>query len=571
MAPKPSSLKIPWYLFFIFSFLSLGILLIGYVFYKNQVSHIKRDKQNALAAIMELKIQQVINWRQECLSDARVIAADRFLAQRINEFLASKGAPNLKKEIYNHLAAMKIRQFQRITLVGKRGEVELTWPPGTERCGAYIEKLISQVKQNKKIIFSDPYQDGTSREICLSLLVPILLTKPGEPVGVLLLNLDPRRFLYPLLQTWPTPSRTGETELLRREGREVVFLNELRHRPQSAMNLRFPVDPSALCCARAVRNVDRVIEGTDYRGNHVLAAGAPIPGSPWFLLAKMDTAEIFAPISTHMQLTVSVLLALVLSAGLGMAYVWRNQQAAFYRRHIIDLEQAEGALRESEDNLRRLTGQLLTAQETERQRISLVLHDELGQALILFKFQLSAIKDNLTKEGSVSANDCGDVLHFLDGLIDKVRQLSQDLNPPKILARQGFQAAVKDLIAEFSKFYHIQPSKVEIEEIKELLPREALISIYRIFQECLINIGRHAQAGQIAVEVKKQGERIAFTIEDNGRGFNPEQVMAPNLLKPGLGIPAMKERVRILGGSIHIGSKPGAGTRISFTIPLEKS
>ena len=226
-------------------------------------------------------------------------------------------------------------------------------------------------------------------------------------------------------------------------------------------------------------------------------------------------------------------------------------------------------MRESEKSLRHLTEQLLTAQESERQRISLVLHDELGQALMLFKFQLSALRDNLRKVKSVAANDCLDILQYLDGLINKVRQLSQDLNPPSILEEQGFQSALKHLIKEFRKFYRIQPGKMDIDEIKPLFPRDALISIYRIFQECLINIGRHARASQISIEVKKQEDQVSFMIQDNGRGFDMAKVMGQKALKPGLGIPSLQERVRIMGGSINIWSEPGKGTRISFILPIK--
>ena len=680
--------KIPWYLLLIFSFLLVGILLIGYIYYQHQVARIKQEKQNDLAAIMRLKIGQIVNWRRERLADATVIVGDRFLAQRIKDYLEGRGAPELKEEILERLAALMIYQYQKIILIGGQSEVELTYPAESRACDTYSKKLVAEAKQSKKIIFSDFYRDDVSNEIRLSLVIPILSPNDNIPVAVILLKIDPHQFLYPLIQTWPTPSRTAETILFHIEGGEVVFLNEVRYQRDSALTLHFPLSTPKLDTARVARGVRGVIDGRDYRGIRVQAAGDRVHDSPWFLLTKVDRQEIFAPISANARMAAFLVVALVAGSGLGLAYLWRNQQAVFYQQHfeteheklvlaqryeyltkyandiilmadedlrifeandravesygygrdellpltLLDLHPPEArpllaenlhragerdglifeasqcrqdgttfpaeislrrmevgghkiyqeiirdvtkrklgeeALRASQKSLRHLTRQLLTAQESERQRISQVLHDELGQALILFKFQINTLRDNLRKVKSVSANDCLDILQYLDGLINKVRQLSQDLNPPNILEEQGFQSALKYLIEEFSKFYSIQPGKVAIDEIKPLFSREALISIYRIFQECLINIGRHAHATRISIAVKKQESQVSFMIEDNGRGFDMKKVMGQNSLKSGLGIPSIQERVRILGGSINIWSEPGRGTSISFILPIK--
>ncbi len=236
---------------------------------------------------------------------------------------------------------------------------------------------------------------------------------------------------------------------------------------------------------------------------------------------------------------------------------------------ITERQQAEEALRRSEESLRQLTEQLWTAQETERRRISLLLHDELGQALMLFKFQLKAIKDKLRKEKSTSANDCLDMLQYLDGLIQMVRLLSRDLNSPDILEDLGFQGAIRYLIEEVGKNFHIQAGKVSIAKIDPLFSPEALISIYRIFQESLMNIARHAYASQFSINVKKKQDHVSFMIQDNGTGFDKMSVMGQNRANPGLGIPSMEERVRSLGGSMDIQTEPGAGTRISFDLPIK--
>jgi signal transduction histidine kinase len=94
------------------------------------------------------------------------------------------------------------------------------------------------------------------------------------------------------------------------------------------------------------------------------------------------------------------------------------------------------------------------------------------------------------------------------------------------------------------------------------------VNIYRIFQESLTNIGRHAGATQITVKVQNQGDRVSFMVQDNGQGFDVEQVLGRQSMEWGVGLAAMQERVRLEGGEMNIWSRPGQGTRISFTIPV---
>ena len=115
----------------------------------------------------------------------------------------------------------------------------------------------------------------------------------------MLLRINPRDFLYPLIEKWPVPSKTGETLLVRREGDEVVYLNDLLHQPGAALTLRRSIRDLQLPAAMGTRGYFGVTEGVDYRGVTVLAAVRAVPGSPWILVAKQDKTEIYAPL--HQQ------------------------------------------------------------------------------------------------------------------------------------------------------------------------------------------------------------------------------------------------------------------------------
>jgi signal transduction histidine kinase len=229
---------------------------------------------------------------------------------------------------------------------------------------------------------------------------------------------------------------------------------------------------------------------------------------------------------------------------------------------------AEEALRESEQRLRFLTSQLLSAQERERKRISMELHDELGQSLALLKLQIRAIGRGLGEDQQDLKAGCRELLSYLDGVIDDVRRLSRDLSPA-VLEDLGLQSALKYLISGVSKHYTVSHS-FEAADLDHLFPSDAQIIIYRIFQECLTNISKHAGATEVLITVKEHEGFISLVLEDNGAGFDTAQVSARRALGRGLGLAALDERVRMLGGTLEIRSQLGVGTRITCVIPIRQ-
>jgi PAS domain S-box-containing protein len=236
--------------------------------------------------------------------------------------------------------------------------------------------------------------------------------------------------------------------------------------------------------------------------------------------------------------------------------------------NITERKQNEIALQESEEKLRALTAQLMTATEQERQRISMELHDELGQALIYFKFQMGLLAQKLAEGGSTTfiEADCSSLLDYVDGIIENVRRLSQDLSPI-VLEELGISSAIRYLLEEFSEHHPIRIAKMEVDEIDDLFSQQAQIHIFRVIQESLTNIFRHACASQISVMVKHEGDRVSIVVEDDGQGFDLQQVLS--LERRGIGIAAMQERMRILGGTLDIRSQEGSGTQIKGNIPVE--
>jgi signal transduction histidine kinase/CheY-like chemotaxis protein len=233
----------------------------------------------------------------------------------------------------------------------------------------------------------------------------------------------------------------------------------------------------------------------------------------------------------------------------------------------IQRVKAADSLRESERNLRYLASQLMTAQERERERISRELHDDLGQSLFVLKLQVRALQQKLGEKDTGLRLECQDMAGHLDRLVENVRRLSRDLRPA-ILEDLGLSTALRRLLQDFSKHNHLSLEIAQMEDIDALLSPEAQINIYRVFQEALTNIGKHAHATRILVEVKRHRGKASFVLADNGKGFRMEQVLAHQGEPGGMGLVSMEERVRMLGGSLAVKSREGHGTRIAFTIPV---
>jgi PAS domain S-box-containing protein len=235
-------------------------------------------------------------------------------------------------------------------------------------------------------------------------------------------------------------------------------------------------------------------------------------------------------------------------------------------RDISDLKRAEEALEKSEQKLRFLATQILVVQEQERRRLCRELHDGLGQALLVFKLQLRDIQGKLPGECQELRRDADYALQYIDEIIQDIRRLSHNLSPT-ILEDLGLIAAIRNLCDDFKRLHDLE-LLLDLDEVEGLVPRESQINIYRIFQEALTNISKYAKAQRVQLAVKKKDGEIAFAIEDDGAGFNVEEVLARDAADRGLGLAAMDERVRILGGTLTISSKGGEGTRITFTVSV---
>jgi PAS domain S-box-containing protein len=309
--------------------LALAIAATGYVVFQSGKEAIKRDKQSELAAIAHLKIHEIAHWIAEQRAYAVTFGRNSFLAVEAEQWLR-RGAPS--DETGRRVLA-RMRSFtdtagyRLVTLVDTQGQARLSTdgrlPVEYPTRATAIESM-----QIRTPLLSELYRAG-SGEIAIDLLSPLLLSE-GEAtrtVGALVLTIDPHHYLFPLIEAWPEYMRSGETLLVRREGDDVVFLNELRHRKDSALRLRLPLAKTELPAAMVARGQEGVVEGRDYRGVQVLAALHKIPDSLWFMVAKVDTDEVYAGIRTLAWTVTTLVCVFVAVTGAAIMLWWRRQYA----------------------------------------------------------------------------------------------------------------------------------------------------------------------------------------------------------------------------------------------------
>lgn len=318
-----------------FLLLSVTIIGGGTFYYRAEEKAVKNNHLANLKSISRLKIDQIVSWRRESFNDLKATAEGPLFRITLEEWIKTGKKEDKNKELLiSRLNVARTNyQYESIAVLDKGGKIILAVDQHKFKMCDRTHQLFQKTLQTGNLIFGDFYQCPGFRKIMLDLMAPISTrVKDAQVMGVLVLRIDPQVFLYPLIQTWPLVSDTSETLLVRREGNEILFLNELRHKKNTALTLHFPISTKQLPAAMAVSGIEDIVDGIDYRGHPVVAITSKIPDSPWYLIAKTDTAEVYLPLYDHAYMLLIIVGGSIVLLAVGMGYFWRQHQAEFYRK-----------------------------------------------------------------------------------------------------------------------------------------------------------------------------------------------------------------------------------------------
>ena len=333
----------------IFFAFTATILMLAYQSYRNTEIRFRQGVELQLLAVSELKTRELSQWRIERLGDG-AIAQSTLINSAVRRQLETTSNIPVQAELqdwFNRLLHYSHYGYDRGFLLDAQGMTRMSIPVNSEPITTALKNSALTAMLTNQVMLQDFFRDEYDQKVYLALLIPILDKQNGEhPLGVIVLRIDPNAYLYPFIKQWPTLSATAETLLVRKDGNEVLFLNELRFSKDAALKQRIPLtDNLKIPSVKAVLGQRGIVDGLDYNGEQVIAALSSIPDTSWLLVTKMNNTEVYAPLTVYMKLT--ALLAITLICGIGVAlFLLRRQHLLMLNR--IQLESTLAALNSKE-------------------------------------------------------------------------------------------------------------------------------------------------------------------------------------------------------------------------------
>jgi len=342
------------------------VLLGAAWFYRAELRRGEEGIEQNLRAIADLKVQQVEYWRGERLADASLIRNTPYAARRALDALAKPEDARTRVMFTGWLdGLMAGRWYTRALLLNEHLQLRLAYPRTNvpPPCSTLL-RAAEQALATREVVVADLYRAAPGQAVHLGLVVPLVVRREGDrdnvpaaglppqetdrSAGVLILEANAEKDLFPVLDTLPTPYRTMEALLFRREGDEALLLKSPRATPGAAMSQRLTLAQAGAPVVRALNRQEGFMRGPNHCGTEVFSFIRPVPDSPWWLAVEVEAAEVLSRSRSYATL---VLVAALLTVGLGVAmvFVWWQRHE---KRHYRALYEASEALQESTALLR---------------------------------------------------------------------------------------------------------------------------------------------------------------------------------------------------------------------------
>ena len=349
---KAIFLRLAFYLLLIVC-VSLG----GFFYFESVKNSLIKEKKDDLSLIAELKVARITNLRFERVADADQITALFENLPEISRLLAIADKEKRQKKFYEVTKQFyEGSEYGAIYLFSKDLKVITFLDQGGKSVplGKYELANAQKAIKEKTISFSDIYKNEFNDSIYIDVYAPIVENISGghKVSGLIVLKIDPNKFLYPFVQSWPVPSKTFETLLVRKEGDNVLFLNKLRFREHTSLAFSIPLTENEIIAVKAAQGLEGITSGVDYRGFPVVAAIRSVPNTPWKLIAKVGIDELYAPVKAQERVIGILVLGFIIAFGGLFGFSWYRQISDFYRKQYESEVEHKVIARRCEDLLR---------------------------------------------------------------------------------------------------------------------------------------------------------------------------------------------------------------------------
>ncbi|MGD0037857.1 MAG: hypothetical protein ABSC53_11270, partial [Bacteroidota bacterium] len=218
--PKNRNPQTGYVFLLIFILLSVGIVTGGYFAYRNYEKNYRAGVEQQLSAIAKLKVNQLVQWRKERLGDGQIFYKNDMFTATVKRYLQNRNDRDAKVGILTWVGQVQIAySYDLMMLLDAQLNTVLVFPEKKERAHLIIDEKNTEILQSGNIAFQDFYRNDQDQHVYLKILVPILEDRSSKRlIAVLALRISPEEYLYPLIKEWPTPSRTSETLIIRRDG-----------------------------------------------------------------------------------------------------------------------------------------------------------------------------------------------------------------------------------------------------------------------------------------------------------------------------------------------------------------
>ncbi|PKN99934.1 MAG: hypothetical protein CVU42_06185 [Chloroflexi bacterium HGW-Chloroflexi-4] len=309
----------------IFIVIAVSIVSIGFLSNKNFQHQYRSQIEAQLTSISLLKVSDIQKWRNERLDDALTFFNNDSFSQIVEDYTATPSLfqnINLLKSWLNAYSAHT--EYDQVFFVDLLHNTVVTSNGAEITLAKHLELVIPEIMRNGAVHFEDFHKDSENSPIYLSIVIPVYSTTGMTPLGVVVMRIDPKVYLYPMILRWPVPSESAETALVRLENKSVLYLTDLRFEPNAPLNKFIDLSDSNRPSVKAVTGSIGIVEGINYRSHHVIADVRPVTGTPWFLVSRIDINEVSGPLRERERLSWVLYTTLILASGVGLNLIWRQ-------------------------------------------------------------------------------------------------------------------------------------------------------------------------------------------------------------------------------------------------------